>query len=609
MAEKNECKLSVVVLVYNAEEFLEECLDSLVNQTLEGIEIICVNDESKDSSLNILKKYAKKYDNITVIDQKNQGGANAANNGLKMAKGEYVTVMDSDDVLALDAYEKLYTKAKQTDSDIVSGKPYKYINGVLKTLRTHNNMWDSEKVMDKNRDIYLYNDTSYWNKVFKRSFVEENDLYMIPGRLYADIPLSVLTFLKSSKTTFIPDFVYYWRKREMNTSITKNRYKIDNMLDKLGLYDILKGYFEDQDLFEQVIKLLLERFYLPIEGVLDNEEFKNVYFNRMREILSDINDVLNNKYADNLITLYNYLILNNQDDVVVEFMNNYLDVTDTVYEDGKTYWNLKYFRNPKYNYPDEIFEINSMLSNFIQIENISLGNGFFNIDNVSLPENINFGEVNVIFEGKTFKYESKTRNTFKFKLENSGDNIYNGKILLEEINNINAYYVYLEFVYGDKIEKYRIIKNHFPSNMKNRYFTDKAGFYFSYLGNLVFINPYLKNIFKVDVNKKGMKIVSKAKGSSNFDIFIQHNAKNDRVKFHKLLKDNKIPTNIFELKWDNALDENIEYNFFIEINKKMYKLTDDYLFDFENQSCVNGKNQINVFTNNEDILSINANYI
>ena len=104
MSSENEYKLSVVLLVYNTEDLLEECLDSLVNQTLDDMEIICVNDESKDNSLNILKRYAKKYDNIKIIDQKNTGGATAGNNGLKMAKGEYITFVDANDVLD----EKLY---------------------------------------------------------------------------------------------------------------------------------------------------------------------------------------------------------------------------------------------------------------------------------------------------------------------------------------------------------------------------------------------------------------------------------------------------------------------------------------------------------------------
>ena len=170
MSDEYEYKVSVVVIVYNTEEFLEECMDSLVNQTLDDIEIICVNDESKDGSLNILRKYAKKYDNIKIINQKNQGGANAGNNGLKVAKGEYVTMIDSDDIVVLDAYEKLYNKAKETDSDIVSGKAYKNVRGVMKALRTHNDMWDFERTMDIKKDYNLYNDTSYWNKLFKKTW-------------------------------------------------------------------------------------------------------------------------------------------------------------------------------------------------------------------------------------------------------------------------------------------------------------------------------------------------------------------------------------------------------------------------------------------------------
>lgn len=114
MLDDYEYKLSVVVIVYNTEYYLEECLDSLVNQTLDSMEIICVNDGSTDNSLNVLNRYAKKYDNIKVIDQENAGGANAGNRGLKEAKGEYVTLVDSDDMVVEDAYEKMYNKAKET---------------------------------------------------------------------------------------------------------------------------------------------------------------------------------------------------------------------------------------------------------------------------------------------------------------------------------------------------------------------------------------------------------------------------------------------------------------------------------------------------------------
>ena len=94
----SQYKLSVVVLVYNTENYLKECLDSLVNQSMPDLQIIAVNDESPDNSGEILNEYEKKYPNITVIHQKNSGGANAGNHGLKYATGEFITLMDSDDI-------------------------------------------------------------------------------------------------------------------------------------------------------------------------------------------------------------------------------------------------------------------------------------------------------------------------------------------------------------------------------------------------------------------------------------------------------------------------------------------------------------------------------
>ena len=204
MSLENEYKLSVVLLVYNTEEFLEECLDSLVNQTLDDMEIICVNDESTDSSLNILRQYERKYDNIKVIDQKNTGGAIAGNNGLKMAKGEYVAILDSDDIVVEDAYEKLYNKAKETDSDIVSGKPFVFENGIQRTVSVQHDMWDEEKTVDIEKDLKIFYDVFYWDKIYRRSFVEENDIYMIPGKLYADAPMVFKAYLNAEKITFIP---------------------------------------------------------------------------------------------------------------------------------------------------------------------------------------------------------------------------------------------------------------------------------------------------------------------------------------------------------------------------------------------------------------------
>jgi len=115
-------KVSVIVPVYNVEPYLRRCLESLVNQTLKDIEIICINDCSPDKSLAILKEYAKKDERVKIIDfKKNQGVSVARNSGMKIAKGEYIGFCDSDDYVDLDFYEKLYGLAKEKNADITKG--------------------------------------------------------------------------------------------------------------------------------------------------------------------------------------------------------------------------------------------------------------------------------------------------------------------------------------------------------------------------------------------------------------------------------------------------------------------------------------------------------
>ena len=112
-------KVSVIIPVYNTEKYLRKCLDSVCNQTLSDIEIICVNDCSTDNSFEILKKYASKDDRIKLIDFKeNKGAAVARNTGIDEAKGEYIGFVDSDDFIDLDFYEKLYNKAIETGADV-----------------------------------------------------------------------------------------------------------------------------------------------------------------------------------------------------------------------------------------------------------------------------------------------------------------------------------------------------------------------------------------------------------------------------------------------------------------------------------------------------------
>ena len=112
-------KISVIIPVFNVELYLEECLDSVINQSLDDLEIICVNDGSTDSSLSILEKYAKMDDRVKIISQENQGQGSARNKGLSIAKGECIYFIDSDDKIELDTLKDCYDCVKKNDLDFV----------------------------------------------------------------------------------------------------------------------------------------------------------------------------------------------------------------------------------------------------------------------------------------------------------------------------------------------------------------------------------------------------------------------------------------------------------------------------------------------------------
>ena len=118
--------VSVVIPVYNVEKYLERCLDSVVKQTLENIEIIVVNDGSKDNSLDIIKEFAAKDSRVKLIDKPNSGYGNSMNRGFDAALGEYIGIVESDDFIREDMFEKLYALTLNGSVDVVKGNFFDY---------------------------------------------------------------------------------------------------------------------------------------------------------------------------------------------------------------------------------------------------------------------------------------------------------------------------------------------------------------------------------------------------------------------------------------------------------------------------------------------------
>ncbi|MBF4468083.1 MAG: glycosyltransferase [Methanobrevibacter arboriphilus] len=173
---KNEYspKVSIIIPVHNTSKYLKKCMDSVINQKLKDIEIICINDESRDNSLEILEDYARKDKRIKIINQVNQGVSIARNTGLKIAKGEYVGFVDSDDWIDLNFFYELYNKAKSQGADLARTF-YKYEYPYKRDEEKLNKII---KKRNKEREQLNVNDHSVviWNAIYKRKYIEKNKI-------------------------------------------------------------------------------------------------------------------------------------------------------------------------------------------------------------------------------------------------------------------------------------------------------------------------------------------------------------------------------------------------------------------------------------------------
>ncbi len=221
-------KISVIIPVYNAKDYLRRCLDSVVNQTLSDIEIICVNDCSADNSLEILNEYAKKYSNIKVIDCKVNGGESRARNiGLDNADGEYLAFVDNDDEIDLDFYEKLYNKAVQTGADIVKADVH-IINYKGESVKSNLN----QKIKENNFNKLFF--THYWwCAIYKKSLIKDNNIRLIEGYpLGGDVLFLNNALLNCNKLELVDDaFYHYYRREDSGDSRELTFEKLKSVLD------------------------------------------------------------------------------------------------------------------------------------------------------------------------------------------------------------------------------------------------------------------------------------------------------------------------------------------------------------------------------------------
>ncbi|MBE6713768.1 MAG: glycosyltransferase [Ruminococcaceae bacterium] len=205
-------KVSVIVPVYNSEKYLEKCFDSILSQTLSEVELIVVNDGSPDDSQRIIDEYVSRYpDRIKAISQENRGQSAARNAGIKLATGQFIAFVDSDDYIETDAYEKSYTKAQAEDLDIVCFDLWVCEGEEKKS--NHVDFYDPYPDDVK----YVLRESSPCNKIIKRSLWEKSGLSFVENHIYEDFELVPRLALHTDRIGFISEPLYDYIIHEGST--------------------------------------------------------------------------------------------------------------------------------------------------------------------------------------------------------------------------------------------------------------------------------------------------------------------------------------------------------------------------------------------------------
>ena len=312
-------KVSIIIPVYNVENYLEDCLDSIVNQTLRNIEIICINDGSTDNSLEILRKYAKQDSRIKVINQENKGLGATRNVGMTIVNGEYIMFVDSDDWLELDACKLLYEKSKRNDLDMLifllknysEEKGYyedDYYNITCMPLDFEEKIFDYRDL----KDLIFKISISSCQKMYKKEFL--SDKSFPEGILFEDNPFYWDCILSAKKISIIKKHLYLRRRHDSSISYSFNQNYLDVIKVNKLVFDVISKHNIINEYPENVINFIIsyvKRWYEQMAI-----EYKEIYWNLLKSYFLEISQKKE----------FNDLIINHARD---EYKNFYMDVLES----------------------------------------------------------------------------------------------------------------------------------------------------------------------------------------------------------------------------------------------------------------------------------------
>ena len=473
-------KISVIIPVYNTEEYLEETLESILNQTMiDDIEVLMLDDGSNDYSQYIIEKYAREYDNFHAFFNENMGSGCERNIGIKKARGEYIHLMDSDDLLQPRSYEILYDFAKSDDYDFVLGCAMKinkrsfYKEDLQSfTFKGVENEITSTNI--KERPLLVY-DTGVWNKIIKREYLIKNDIFFPDEKIMTqDLIFNLKLHCLTDKVGMIKEFVYFWRERDDSSSVTQQKSTIVNFRNRMRILNMQENLMNECDVDDNVreaeyLKWLNHdlRFYVRRIAVYP-EEYRKEIVDKVNCILSLIPDNL----KDNIISYRRiiYKMVENRDMeslLKIENLESDLPYHPELAKDLKEeYQDLIDFRKDAVN--------EDLITRFIysEIEGDNLAIFVREHPKYIKNENPDFIEFKLVESKNSFSIEDCLRNLeteegISIKYEIKEDDVYKLIIPYDDLKDLKGrYFIRTRYVNGD-IKKEALIETRKGKNILN----------------------------------------------------------------------------------------------------------------------------------------------
>ena len=295
-------KVSIIVPIYNSEKYIHQCIRSLLSQTLKDIEIILIDDGSSDQSGFICDFYHHTDKRIHVLHKQNSGYGDSVNRGIQLAHGDYIGIIESDDFIEPDMYEKLYKEASRNKTDITKcyfylfnqyaknqRKEYHYVSDFIQEPTSPFNVRDYPEILTYHSSI--------WAAIYKSSFIKKIKLQKTPRASYQDFPFVFEALLKANRISIVPEYLLYYRheKEQLSSTIAPgkevlflldhanyliNFMKKENLLDRYEnefFYHVTKclhGYFitTSSEIKKQFYEELIT-FYRPFQGLFSFKYF------------------------------------------------------------------------------------------------------------------------------------------------------------------------------------------------------------------------------------------------------------------------------------------------------------------------------------------------